>query len=219
MPQPTRSDVHVNRPLTNISIAFMQAQGHYVANRVFPTVPVAKQSDLYFTYPRGDWYRSDAQKRAPGTESAGSGFNLQTAQYSADVWALHKNIDDQTRANQDDPISLDRDATQWLTQQMLLRREKEWSSAFFAASQWTGSSTGGDITPATLWDATGSDPVADVDVQKDAMLEKTGFMPNKMVVGPKVHSALRSNAAVLDRIKYTQRATPTEDILASHFSV
>ena len=193
MPQPSRSDVHVNRPLTNISIAFSQAASHFVASRVFPVVPVAKQSDLYFSYDRGDWFRTDSQKRAPGTESAGSGFNLSTDSYSCDVWALHKNIDDQTRANQDDPLNLDRDAAEWLTQQQLLRREKEWASAFFASGLWTGSSTGGDITPGTLWDATNSDPVADVDAEACAMLEKTGRMPNKLVVGPKVHSACNSN--------------------------
>lgn len=219
MPQPTRSDVHVNRPLTNISIAFMQDLKNFVAGRVFPSVSVSKQSDVYFKYTQADWFRSDAQKRAPGTESAGSGFGISTDSYSCDVFALHKDIDDQVRDNQDDPIALDRDAAQWLAQQLLLKLEKEWVAEFFTTSVWTGSTTAGDITPSTLWSASGSDPVADVDAQKDSMLRKTGYMPNKLVVGPKIHTALRSNAAILDRIKYTQKGVPTEDILASLFGV
>jgi len=49
MPQPTARDVHVNAPLTNISIAFLQTQDSFVASRVFPSIPVTKQSDRYYT--------------------------------------------------------------------------------------------------------------------------------------------------------------------------
>ena len=45
MPQPTQTDVHVDAILTNISVAYMQSQSAYVANTIFPTVPVSKQSD------------------------------------------------------------------------------------------------------------------------------------------------------------------------------
>ena len=43
MAQPTPSDVHIDRPLTNISIAFLQAQDRFIGTRVFPVVPVEKQ--------------------------------------------------------------------------------------------------------------------------------------------------------------------------------
>ena len=52
---PSRGDVHVNRPLTNISIAFLQTQEAFVADRVFPNIPVTKQSDLFFTIDRGEF--------------------------------------------------------------------------------------------------------------------------------------------------------------------
>ena len=46
MPNPTASDVHVNRPLTNISIAYTQDASTFVADKVFPNIPVAKQSAI-----------------------------------------------------------------------------------------------------------------------------------------------------------------------------
>ena len=79
MPQPTNTDVHVDGPLTNLSVGFKNDMKAFVADQVFPTVPVAKQTDKYFTYTQGDFFRTDAQLRAPGTESAGSGYNLSTA--------------------------------------------------------------------------------------------------------------------------------------------
>jgi hypothetical protein len=89
--RPTPSDVHVNAPLTNISIAYIQRATQFIADRVFPIVPVTKQSDRYFVYTRADWLRSEVQLRGPASESAGGGWVLDnTPTYFADVWAVHK---------------------------------------------------------------------------------------------------------------------------------
>lgn len=223
MPQPTSRDVHVNRPLTNVSIAFMNAREDFIADRVFPAIPVSKQSDLYYIYDKNNWFRTDAKKRAPGRESAGSGFELSTDAYFADVYALHKDVADQERSNQDDPIDLDRDSTEFVTQQLLLLREKEFVTNYFATGLWTGSTTGSDITPSTLWDASGSDPIADVRAQARAIKLKTGRRPNKFVVSGAVHDALVDNAAVLDRIRggstLGSPAFVTRELLAQAFEV
>jgi len=220
MPQPTLSDVHVNRPLTNISIAFIQAAEDFIADRVFPNVPVTKKSDRYFVYDKDFWFKDEAEKRAPGTESAGTGFEVDnTPNYNADIWALHKDVDDQTRANTDQPLDADRDATMYVTQKLLLRKEKIFTAAYFTTSIWTGSTTGGDITPGTKWDVASSTPIEDVDAQQDAVKEKTGFRPNVLVVGPGTHRALKNHPDIRDRIKYVQKAILTVDLLASLFGV
>ena len=222
MPQPTLSQVHVNRPLTNLSVAFVQEESNFIAGSVFPTVPVDKKSDDYFTYPRDQWFTDEMKKRAPGGESAGSGYNIQTDTYSADVWALHKDVPDQIRDNADDPLNLDQDATRFLTQKWLLRREIEWAANFFTTGIWTGSVGGGDITPVTKWDAASGDPVQDIQIQMDSMGEKTGFRPNKLVVTPAVHRALRNNEDIKDRIKYVMKVTVddvTPALLASLIGV
>lgn len=219
-PQPSQSDVHIDGPLTEISVAFIQSQDRFVADKVFPAVSVNKQSDRYFVYNRGDWMRDEAQPRALSAESAGSGWALDnTPSYYAPVVALHKDIDDQIRDNADQPLDMDRDATEFVTQKMLIRRDKDFSSAYFTTGIWTGSTTGADIAVATPWDAPGSDPVDDVQQQQEASGEKTGFTPNVLLITSQVFRALKSNAAVLDRIKYTQRGIITEDILASLFGV
>lgn len=209
MPQPTLSDVHVDRPLTNVSIAFMQSADHFIADRAFPNIPVTKRSDKYFTYPRGDWFRDEMKKRAPGTASAGSGWNLSTDDYSADVWALHKDIDEQIRSNQDAGIDLDRDATNWLSQKALINRDVQWASTFFTTGVWTGSTTGSDITPGILWDAGGSTPIADIREQIFSMLEKTGFMPNKLVLGAEVWSVLQDHPDFIARISFGTAGAPS----------
>ena len=222
MPQPTQSQVHVDKPLTDLSLAYIQDENDYISQKVFPFVGVQKKSDVYFTYPKGQWFRNGMKKRAPGTESAGSGYDLDTAQYLCDKFALHKDISDDIRANQDDPVDMDRDASRWLTQQGLISQEVEWASAFFGTGLWTGSSTGTDIVPAIKWDAASSDPVKDVTEQSTAQKRKTGFRPNKMVVSADVDTALRNNEEIKERIKYVMKVT-TDDItpglLASLFGM
>lgn len=215
MPQPTPSDAHVNRPLTNISIAFLQDQTRFVSDKVFPNVPVKKQSDRYFTFPKDQWFRTEAQVRPLSSESAGSGFDIDnTANYSAVVQALHKDIDDQLRANQDEPLDLDAAGSEFVTRGLMLRREKDWASKYFTTGVWTGSTTGGDIVPGTKWDAGGSTPIKDIRTQIRSILEKTGFKANGLTIGEDVWVALQDNADFLDRISISRDKIVTKDLLA-----
>ncbi len=216
MGQPSLSDVHVNKPLTNILVAYMQQQKDFIADQVFPVVPVAKKSDVYFTFPKGEWYRDTAEKRAPGTESAGGGFNVSTDSYNCEIYAKHKNVDDQTRSNQDSPLDLDAAATRFVGQKILLKREVDFVANYFSTGIWSGAA---DYTPGTLWDASSSTPVENVDSKKEEVRLKHGYMPNRLIVTSDVHSVLKSHPDILDRIKYTQRGIVTEDLLAEVFGV
>ena len=212
--QPTASDVHVSRPLTNISVAYVQQETKYIATQVFPTVPVPKQADQYFVYTRADWLRDEAKVRAPATESAGGGFNIGTDTYFCKKWAWHKDVDDDTRANSDPGINPDADATKFVTQMLLTRREVQWAASYFVTGVW-----GSEGTPATLWDVSTSDPISDVETQTLAMESGTGFRPNVLVVSPHVHKALKNHPDIVDRIKYTQKGIVTADLLAELFEV
>lgn len=218
MPNPTRGDVHVNMPLTQISIAYIQNQLNFIADKVFPNIPVNKQSDRYFVYTKDDWHRSESQMRAPATESAGGGFRIDnTPTYFANVYAIHKDVDDQIRANADAPINMDRDATEYVTQQLLIKREEVWAANYFTTGIWTTQKQG--TTHYTKWDAANSTPVEDITTQGITIGQLTGFKPNTLVLSPFVFNALKNNADVLDRIKYTQKGVVTTDILANLFEV
>src|SRR5688500_8184161 len=97
MPQPTLRDVHTDSILTNVLVSYLNRGRGFVSTRAFPIVSVDKQSDKYYIYPKGDWFRDEAQKRRSGAESVGSGYTLSSDTYYADVWAIHKDVDDQLR--------------------------------------------------------------------------------------------------------------------------
>lgn len=208
---PVPGDVHVNTPLTNISIAYLQDASNFVASRVFPNIPVTKQSDRYYTYDRGEFNRDEAEERAPGTESAGGSYTLDnTPTYFAHVYAFHKDIPDQVRANADAVLSPDREATEYVTHKALIKREKLWATNYFATSVWTTDITGvasGPTGPQVLqWNDADSTPIEDIRTGKRAVLESTGFEPNTLVLGKAVYDTLVDHPDIVDRIKYGQTA-------------
>jgi hypothetical protein len=217
MPAPTQSDLHVNVPLTNVSIAYMQSANTYIADKVFPKVSVRKQSDLYWKYSKSDWRRTDVARRAPGTESPGVGWNFDTDSYFAHVYAVHKDVDDQLRANADSNFNLDRDATEFVTNQLLLKRDLDWNGTYFKSGVWNTDLAGGDDFG--QWSDAGSDPIGDVAQYVVDFRRETGFAPNIMILGAEVMKALKQHPDIIDRIKYTQRGIVTEDLIATLFGV
>jgi hypothetical protein len=214
MPQPTQSQVHIDAILTNLSVAYMQEQDSFVASKVFPTINVQKQSDKYFTYSQADFYRDQAKVRADGTESAGSGYGLSTASYSSTVYALHKDIGDQVRANSDVPLDPDMDASRFLAHQMLIRQERDWASKFFTTSVW-----GTDSTPSTLWSASGSTPIDDVQAGVNTVLTNTGYLANTLVMSYAVYKTLRNHPDIVDRYKYTSAESITPELIGKVLDV
>lgn len=224
MASPTPSDVHVDQILTSMTIALMQDPNAFVAPFAFPIINSDKQSNKYYKYTQADWYREEAQLRAPGTESAGGKYGLTTDSYFCDVYAVHKDIDAQTRANADSVLNLDREAAMWVGMQLLMKLESLFVRDYFAASTWTGTTTGLDQTgvpgaPAAnqfrQWDDVSSTPIEDVSGWIDEMQQKTGRKPNTLILGPKTATALKQHPDLIDRIKFTQRGQGTLEILAS----
>lgn len=210
MANPLAGDVHVNVPLTAISIAFMQKPEGFVADKVFPSVPSDKQGNRYFVYSRADFNRDTMQKRAPGTESAGDGWRVDnTPSFFCDVWALHKDIEDQVRSNADSPLDMDRDTTLYLSQKALLNREVNWASNYFSTGIWTGANvdvTGVSASPAgntvLQWNDANATPIIDVRINNDKIHLKTGYRANKLILGRQVWSKLEDHGTITDRIKY-----------------
>ena len=230
MTQPTARAVHVDQPLTNISVAFLQNPANFIASRVFPNIRVQKRSDVFYTYDRGYFNRNEARVRAPATEAAIAGFGLSTDSYMAKVVALKTQLAWQVEANADTPVQLERANTELLLHKMLIEKEVDWATNYFATSKWTTEYTGVAATPGTneivQWsDATSSDPIGDVRSARTDMMESTGYMPNTFVMSQRVMDALVDHPDIVDRIKYSggvgnqNPARTTAEALAQLFEV
>lgn len=230
---PEGRTLYFNQPLTQISTAYGQ-YGRWIADQVFPNVPVARQGDLYWKYPRSDWMRTIAGVRAPATETPGGGWEMESDQYYAHVYGVHKDVDDQTRVNAaGGGFNLDADAARWVTEQLLIKRDRLWVDSFMRTGVWTGASgIGGGANALDLvggaadgsnifmkFNLPGSDPIRLIQTQVIGMARTTGTRPNVLVMGPDVWNALTQNQSVLSRIQYSERGIITEDLLRALFNV
>ena len=149
MPYAQPGDIHVNRELSTVMVAYKQNANEFIADKVFPNISVDKPTDFYNKMGRKAFLQTQMQKRAPRSETPGVEWNFTRDTYAAEVWGLHHDVEDQFRASADENWNLDRTGTELITQQALLRREKEWISNFFGTGIWETDLTGVASAPST----------------------------------------------------------------------
>jgi len=218
MAQPTISNVQAVDPiLTNLLIGYAQREDRFVASRVFPAVPVDKDSGTFYKFSKKYFFTDEMKVRAPGAEFARSGFSTETDTYATIQYALAHAIPDEIRANSQIPMALEEAAVRWLNQKSLMRKERAFAADFMVTSVW-----GTDNTTATDWDDyAASDPVNDVLTARRTISNNTGMDGNSMTLGYIVHQALVNHPDIIDRVKYVQAATlaTVESALAAAFGV
>lgn len=221
MPLLTPNSVHIDQPLTNLTIAYVQEQSNFIADKVFPVIGVDKQSDKYYIYDRDNMNRTgDVKALAPRTEVNRIGMSLSTDSFYADVYGLGMDFDQQTLANEDAALDIRAAGATTLTNRLLIHREEQFATNFFAAGKW-----GTDSTPSNLWsDYTNSTPITDVTTARRTMqLKSGGFKPNTMVVGKEVRDQLINHPDILARLNggatVTNTALITNAKLAEIFEV
>ena len=220
MPMLTPSQVHLDVPLTNLTVAYAQEASGFIADKVFGTVSVSKQSDKYYKYDREGLRHGDVKVLAPRTEVNRVGMALSTDNYFADVRGLGMDFDEQTLANEDTMLEIRSQGANVLMEKILIDREVRWADTFFKAGVW-----GTETTPANLWsDYTNSTPIVDVTNARRAMqLKSGGYKPNVMVVGKAVRDILVNHPDILARLNggatVTNTALITDAKLAEIFEV
>lgn len=230
MPLLTPSQVHLDAPLTNLTLAYVQSGEGFVADKVFPIVGVQHQSDKYYIYDRDNMNRTgDVAKVAPRTELRTIGMSISNSNYLADVYGLAMDFDEQTLANEDAALDIRAAGAQTLAMRMMIHREEQFASTFFTTNVWSTEVDGVATTPGSneVWqwdDYTNSTPIVDVtNARREMQLRSGGFKPNTMVVGKEVRDRLINNPDILDRLNggatVTNTALVTNAKLAEIFEV
>lgn len=223
------SAVHINQPLSTISIAYAQTAG-FVADKVFPVVSVEKQTDLYYVFDRDQYNRiGHVQERAPRTRAPIIGMKFSTDSYTAKVYSLGYDIDIQTASNADAALQYEQTQVEVLTQNLLVDKEVKWANTFFKAGVWGTEFTGVSAAPSgnqfRQWsDYVNSTPINDItNAMRIMQLKSGGYKPNTLVVGKEVRDILVNHPTILNRLNggatVTDTALVTDAKLAEIFGV
>lgn len=213
------ADVHVNVPLSNMTVAYMQDAKDYICDKVFPTIPVPQISGTYFTFPKNTFLKNRAGKWTPGAQMKQTVIDVEhTGTYSCQFRAVEYMMPWHIKAAADSQLNLDYAAMSHVTQQLLLNREQEWAADFFANSKWTKEYTGN--TDFNYWDnPTTSNPIQDIAEARDYLFSQTAKMPNTLVLPYKVYTALRIHPLIKEMFKFYQFPDAREAALARIFDV
>lgn len=213
----TGRDVHIDTPLSNIAVEAWKT-GTFVAERLFPTVPVQKQSDGYYIITKNTWLRTPSSTlRAPKTAPRRIEFDTSTDTYFADNYALVGENALEALANADSPILL-RARTARLVVESLMR-DKE-NRVAQQVTSITNIGSGVLLTGTSKWsDYMNSDPVADVTTGHAFIRSNTGVVPNTLLLDWDTSQIVRRHPVLLDMYKYTQGGLLNDAELMEVFKV
>lgn len=115
---PLKSKLHVNQLLSNVSVQYKNTE--YIWDKVFPQVPVMKDTDLYRVYDRN--FRIPETKRAAKGVAREFQFEVSTSSYALEQHALKEYVGVDEIDNYDQG-SLEVDTTENLTDAIYRRIE------------------------------------------------------------------------------------------------
>lgn len=214
---PTPDSAHIDAALTNIAIGYNSPI--FVADRVFPHVTVAKQSDKYFKFLKGDWFRLDADVRGAGAQARQGGYKLTSASYNCLEYALAHPVPIELINNADAALDPLRTAVQYVTRMIQLRKEYQVSTLCTTAANWTSTN---DAEGGWLYSGT-STFVADIFTGKKTIRELIGVEPNVLLVDATTWDSILQTDDVLDRITggsdMGRPALVTKELIAAMFGL
>lgn len=193
---PLKSQLHVNQLLSNVSVQYRNEE--YIADKLFPTIPVSKDTDLYRVYDRN--FKVPETKRAPKGVAREMGFEFSTSSYALAQHALKDYVGVDEEQNNDQG-SLEVDTTESLTDAIYRRRELD-VAALFTTTNWSlnvSLAAGAAFSSNTMT----TDPVAVYDTGASVIIANSGKTPNFGYMPRAVFVQVKNHVAVLDRVKYT----------------
>jgi len=216
MAQPDVKSEIIAGPLANVSVAYRNLD--YIADRVFPILDGADPKAKITKYQKGAWFRDEAGIRAAGTRAKRGGYPLTSVGVSTDEYAFAKEVTDEDRrfskAQGAPVLNPEQDAIEFAADKVDLKKERRVAS-LITAGTW-GDGNAGGVDAEGLWSPAGSTNtfLTDIATGKRA-LRDVGLKATGLLIDYDTFLSLKECEAILDKIKYTQRAVYGAELLAA----
>lgn len=194
--------------LNNVALKYQNSEMSYVTDRVFPIIGGLNKEAKVYKYSRADAFRSEAGVRAPGgaapiAETRASAVNLDPVNYS-----IGKKITDELRQQATAPgnynLNPDVNAVNYCMDQIMMKREKEFSSILHGTT-WADGVSGGEDAAAGWGNATeASDTmVADLAAGESKIVSETGKRPNTLLLDFPAWQKIKASPFWLNKLNNT----------------
>ena len=209
---PDLANIHIDVALTNVSIGYTNAS--YIADMVFPRIPVALRSDKYFLYNKNTFLSTSGQDgqgkpqsfARPGGRSTEIQFDVSTNPYYCELMSKSYSLRDAEVRLADTPLVPAVDATEALT--MTLMNDNEWAVAAKAMKRanYAASNRTQLVTTTTSWAASTGKPISnDIPNAQKAIVQGMVRAATHITMNYNVSVTLAENADYLDKVKYVSR--------------
>ena len=211
---PYLGELHIDRGLTNISIAYTNE--NYIADDVAPPLPVMKRSDKYFVYNKDAFLRQSpkllnglaASVRRPGDEANVIDYQISNTNYYAEEMALKSFVPYEDIAIADDPLQPEIDATITTTERLKIDNEVQvatlvGTSANYNANNFTTLTTGSTGTSWAQYASANSHPFTNIVQGINAVWQGLLRIPNTLLLSTQTAYYLGDHPDYKDLYKYT----------------
>jgi hypothetical protein len=214
---PNVKELMVTGPLQNVSVAYKNTT--YIGDRVFKILDGVDPKAKIAIYSKGAWFRNDAGIRGPGSRAKRSGYPIDWATIATKEFAFASEVTDEDRRFSKSkfapPLQPDQDALEFCADKIDLSKEAR-IAAMITGGTWADGNVGGEDA-AGLWSPAGATNTFLDDITNGIKIIQSvsGVKPNVLLIDFATYIALKQCAAILDKIKYTQRGVLTSDLLAA----
>lgn len=209
-----QQDVVVDPALGNVSVKYTNSE--FIADQVFPIIKVAKQTGKYYVYDKSN-LRIDKTLRAAGSGANEVDHNATTASFSCDDHALKEFVADEIQDQADAALNPLIDATENVTEKLLLDREQTLATMLANTAVMTQNTT---LSGTSQWsDYSNSDPIADIRTARQAVHLGIFKKANTLIMGKQVFDILCEHPQIIERVKYSQLGVVTAELMARVFQV
>lgn len=221
-----------NNYLTNMSVAHFQPDDWFVSPFVFPILPVQLSTSYYYIFDKGDLARDNVQRKPEFGKVTPMMFGSKQELYSCEVDQIIVGIDqistlNYQRSGAPGIIDPRRAKVRIATEQLKLHVDRVFADAYFKSGVWTNEWAGVTTTPSGKqfykFSDSNCDPVKFIGDRRVEMMREGRRKPNVLALGVEAYEALKNNASILDRVKYSgstaNPATINANVLAQVFEI
>lgn len=219
MSNPNYTSLIIPVGLQNLSIRYKPE--NLIGEEIFPIVPVPSLDIKILKYTKASYFRVEKEDmyRAPGTSRKRINYEHATTtanprQISREIAVPDEFVDLASMPAQL-PFNPQIDAVERLKTEVDLFKEILLSNVIFGTTWLDGAAGGADVQGAWGLTTTSNTFIKDIYDAKAAFVASHGYEPNRLMIDYSTYVAQQNNPNVMDKIKYTQRAIATTDLLAS----
>lgn len=221
-----------NMYLTNLSTAYFQQDSDYVANKLFPIVPVQMSTGHFYKFDKATLARDDMQRKPAYGKVQPVIFGNDEDTYSCVIDQGIIGIDlistlNYQRAGAVGANDPRKAKVRVLTEKTKIHQDVIFGKNYFKPNVWSNEYTGVSATPTGKqfyqFDNDNSDPINLFKFLKREMHREGRRKPNKLALGVKTYDALTENPLIMERVRYggttANPATINTNVLAQLFEV